>query len=55
MRAFTGELRKLGQYLGLIYRDDGTWQLGPGRRREPPAPKSGSDPREPERPPIDCA
>lgn len=28
-------LRKTGQYLGLIYRDDGSWQLGPGHRHPP--------------------
>jgi hypothetical protein len=42
-----GGLRKVGQFLGLIYRDDGTWQLGRGRRREPPPlSSSGSDLRD---------
>jgi hypothetical protein len=30
-------LRSIGQFFGLIYRDDGSWQIGPQHRHEPPA------------------
>jgi len=32
----SGRPRRLGQYLGLIYRDDGSWRPGPSRPRPEP-------------------
>jgi hypothetical protein len=45
MLAHMEMLRHLGQYLGLIYRDDGTWRIGRLRLRQlpgmkPPPPKN---------------
>ena len=30
-----GKLRCIGQYLGLVYRDDGSWRLGSRRVEDP--------------------
>lgn len=39
-------LRKLAQFLGLVYQDDGSWKLGPATPQPPPAsPDSKPGPR----------
>jgi hypothetical protein len=37
----TSWLRRLGQYIGLIYREDGSWRIGRGTR-SPPCQLTGS-------------